>query len=238
MKIPERSERSGKMDNGLDRLYALDLPHIFMKNLEDPFMSKTDIHYLKNVRRLRTGSYFTATDGNGAWGTFELQRSSVLPTASTEYCENQKSTSEIFISVTKSGKPELITQKLTELGVSAITFFFSERSVPKWNAEKIKKNKERLITVSRSALAQSKGVWLPSLEIGGNFEEVILKGDIPLAHRTAERIGPDIRRIAIGPEGGWSDTELSSVHSKFSLHRSNLRSETAAITAAALLENI
>ena len=226
------------MGNGLDHLYALDLPHIFMKSLEDPIMSKTDIHYLKNVKRLRTGSYFTATDGNGAWRTFELQRSSVFPIASAEYCENERSTSELFISVTKSGKPELITQKLTELGVSAITFFFSERSVPKWSAEKIKKNKERLITVSRSALAQSKGVWLPSLEIGGNFEEVILKGDIPLAHRTAERIGPDIRRIAIGPEGGWSDTELSSVHSKFSLHRSNLRSETAAITAAALLENI
>ena len=65
-----------------------------------------------------------------------------------------------------------------------------------------------------------------------------MKGNIPLAHRTAEPIGPDIRRIAIGPEGGWSDTELSSAHSRFSLHRLNLRSETAAITAAALLENI
>ena len=238
MKILERDERSGKMGNALDRLHELDLPHIFMEDLEDPIMCKADIHYLKNVRRLQTGSYFTATDGNGAWRTFELQGSSVLPTASTEYCESQKSTSELFISVTKSGKPELITQKLTELGVSVITFFFSARSVPKWSAEKIKRNKERLIAVSRSALAQSKGVWLPNLEIGGNFEEVILKGNIPLAHRTAEPIGSDIRRIAIGPEGGWSDMELKSVHSKFSLHRSNLRSETAAITAAALLENI
>ena len=238
MKILERDERSGKMGNGLDRLHALDLPHIFIKDLEDPILSKADIHYLKNVRRLRTGSYLTATDGNGAWRTFELQGSSVLPTAPTEYCESQRSTSELFISVTKSGKPELITQKLTELGVSVITFFFSARSVPKWSAEKIKKNKERLIAVSQSALAQSKGVWLPNLEIGGSFEEVISKGNIPLAHRTAEPIGPDIRRIAIGPEGGWSDTELSSAHSKFSLHRLNLRSETAAITAAALLENI
>ena len=124
MKILERDERSGKMGNGLDRLHALDLPHIFIKDLEDPILSKADIHYLKNVRRLRTGSYLTATDGNGAWRTFELQGSSVLPTDSTEYCESQKSTSELFISVTKSGKPELITQKLTELGVSVITFFF------------------------------------------------------------------------------------------------------------------
>ena len=101
MKILERDERSGKMGNGLDRLHALDLPHIFIKDLEDPILSKADIHYLKNVRRLRTGSYLTATDGNGAWRTFELQGSSVLPTDSTEYCESQKSTSELFISVTK-----------------------------------------------------------------------------------------------------------------------------------------
>ena len=79
---------------------------------------------------------------------------------------------------------------------------------------------------------------MASLEIGGNFEDVILKRNIPLADRTGQCLEPDIRRIAIGPEGGWSDMELKSVHSKFSLHRSNLRSETAAITAAALLENI
>ena len=45
------------------------------------------------------------------------------------------------------------------------------------------------------------------------------------------------RRIAIGPEGGWSSAELDTVNAKYSLHRSILRSETAAIAAATILES-
>ena len=37
--------------------------------------------------------------------------------------EKPKVVSEICIAITKSGKPELVTQKLTELGVGSISFF-------------------------------------------------------------------------------------------------------------------
>ena len=94
-----------------------------------------------------------------------------------------------------------------------------------------------MLKVSRLALAQSKGVWLPTIDIGGSFEEIVKGTDIALAHQSAMKVTNEVRRIAIGPEGGWSSTELDTVNAKYSFHRSILRSETAAIAAATILES-
>ena len=179
----------------------------------------------------------TATDGRGSWSIFRFDKSILTPVNDKAFCEGPKVASEIYISITKSGKPELVTQKLTELGVGLISFFFSERSVPKWDAKKIEKNHKKLLKVSRLALAQSKGVWLPTIHIGGSFEEIIKGTDIALAHQSAMKVTNEVRRIAIGPEGGWSSAELDTVNAKYSFHRSILRSETAAIAAATILES-
>ena len=47
----------------------------------------------------------------------------LTPVNDKAFCEGPKVASEIYISITKSGKPELVTQKLTELGVGLISFF-------------------------------------------------------------------------------------------------------------------
>ncbi len=91
--------------------------------------------------------------------------------------------------------------------------------------------------VSRLALAQSKGVWLPKIELGGSFKEVIKDTGIALAHLSGSKMTNEVRRIAIGPEGGWSSEELDTPNPKYSFHRSILRAETAAIAAATILES-
>ena len=225
------------MSRALGGLHELDLPHIVLEDLDSPTLEEAEMHHLQTVRRLRSGSHLTATDGRGSWSIFRFDKSILTPVNDTAFCEGPKVASEIYISITKSGKPELVTQKLTELGVGLISFFFSERSVPKWDAKKIEKNHKKLLKVSRLALAQSKGVWLPTIDMGGSFEEIVNGTDIALAHQSAKMITNEVRRIAIGPEGGWSSAELDTVNAKYSFHRSILRSETAAIAAATILES-
>ena len=225
------------MSRALSGLHELNLPHIVLEDLDSPTLEEAEMHHLQTVRRLRPGSHLTATDGRGCWSIFRFDKSILTPVKDKAFCESPEVASEIYISITKSGKPELVTQKLTELGVGLISFFFSERSVPKWDAKKIEKNHMKLLKVSRLALAQSKGVWLPTIDIGGSFEEIIKGTDIALAHQSAMKITNQVRRIAIGPEGGWSSAELDTVNAKYSFHRSILRSETAAVAAATILES-
>ena len=225
------------MNRPLSELHELDLPHIVLEDLNSPTLQETEMHHLETVRRLRWGSHLTATDGRGSWNVFRIDKSVLSPVGERQFCEGPKAVSEIYISITKSGKPELVTQKLTELGVSSISFFFSERSVPKWDQKKIEKNRKKLLKVSRLALAQSKGVWLPKIGLGGSFEEIVKGTGIALAHQSAKSITKEVRRIAIGPEGGWSAAELDASNSKYSFHRSILRSETAAIAVATILES-
>ena len=124
-------------------------------DFDSPTLEEAEMHHLQTVRRLRSGSHLTATDGRGSWSIFRFDKSILTPVNDKAFCEGPKVASEIYISITKSGKPELVTQKLTELGVGSISFFFSERSVPKWDAHKIEKNHNKLLKVSRLALALS-----------------------------------------------------------------------------------
>ena len=45
----------------------------------------------------------------------------------------------------------------------------------------------------------------------------------------------ELKNIAIGPEGGWSKSELANFKSLLRLTDNSLRTETAAITAASLM---
>jgi len=54
-----------------------------------------------------------------------------------------------------------------------------------------------------------------------------------LADRRGSPATSDLRKIMIGPEGGWDQVEYQSPVPKVRLHNLNLRSETAAIVAGA-----
>ncbi len=59
----------------------------------------------------------------------------------------------------KGERPELVVQKLTEIGVDDIyPLAPTTRSVVKWDAERADKNHTRLVKVSREASMQSRRV--------------------------------------------------------------------------------
>ena len=144
----------------------------------------------------------------------------------------------IAFSLTKSGKPDFTIQKLTELGVDRIVVFPAENSVPLWDLSKLKKKQRRYSSISRSALEQSKGVWLPDLAYVNSFAEVAKIKSMCIADIEGEPINESHNSLAIGPEGGWSTGEYGFRLPRVSLHRNVLRSETAAVAAAAVLTTL
>jgi len=221
------------MNASLEDLHLLDIPHMVVDDIDEVQLSSENKHHFLHVRRLRSGQNVTITDGSGSWQVCELEGNTLLKIGERQFTETFSSQTTVCLAITKSGKPELVTQKLTELGVGSIHFFFSERSVPKWDTKKIHKNMEKLTVISKQALAQSKGVWLPKLEIGTTFNELVKEKDMCMADRRGSPATSDIRKIMIGPEGGWDQVEYQSSVPKVRLHNLNLRSETAAIVAAA-----
>ncbi len=69
----------------------------------------------------------------------------------------------VGFALVKGERPELIVQKLTELGIDRIVPFVAERSVVRWDGDRAAGHVERLRRVAREAAMQSRRCWLPEV---------------------------------------------------------------------------
>lgn len=213
-------------------------PHVLVDDMESLNIADEDWHHLRRVLRLRTGDAISASDGHGSWCTGVLGDHHVVVTGAVHSVPKPEMVSVGFALV-KASKPDLIVQKLTELGVSEIVPFIAARSVVRWDETKQLRAHERHEKIARAATMQSKGSWLPTVLPTSQFADLIddetrvVRADIGAAKWEAS--GPEKRRVLVGPEGGWSDEERQQIPSAVSIHSNVLRSETAAITVAVLL---
>jgi len=138
----------------------------------------------------------------------------------------------------KGERPEWVVQKLTELGVDRIAVMRSTRSVVRWDRGREKGAIERLRRVAREAAAQSRRAWLP--ELSGvlslaQLRAAVVPGRLALAEPGAEPPAAALTATAVGPEGGWDDSERDDADLLVGLGRGILRAETAAVAAGVLM---
>jgi 16S rRNA (uracil1498-N3)-methyltransferase len=111
---------------------------------------------------------------------------------------------------------------------------------------------ERMQGILESAMIQSQQIWMPVLHEPKNFRDVVEEAQADqkfIAHcepgakrRLSEMINTHLssRLILIGPEGDFTEEEIKqATHFKFigvELGETRLRSETAAVAAAAVLK--
>ena len=213
-------------------------PHVFVASLDAPVLEDADRHHLTKSLRIRVGDPFTLSDAAGAWCTARFD-DPVVATSEVVVVPPTPTTSLAF-ALTKSGKPELVVQKATEIGIDEIIIFHGDRSVPRWDTAKRAKAKERLARVAREASMQSRQVRIPTVDIVDNLgaivervgSEQLARADFVVAEKPAIAT---ISAIAVGPEGGWSESERALLTQTVDLGGSVLRAETAAIVAAARL---
>ncbi len=206
-----------------------------------------EAHYLARVVRVRVGERVTATDGRGALATLEVLETgaSVRARVLDRGRQERPATLELWCGAPEGDRADWLIEKLGELGVAAFVPVQCERV--RW--ERAGAKRERWERLATAALRQSRSAW--QLEV---------RPPVALADAVRELAGPGSRWVcrpdgapwaearhgalpgrfvaAIGPSSGFTDGELKlladSGFASVALGRSRLRTETAAITMAAL----
>jgi 16S rRNA (uracil1498-N3)-methyltransferase len=212
---------------------------VFVPDVDAPVLDADDRHHLERVLRVRVGDGLTISDGQGRWRPAVLADDGVLDDlGATTSVARPTPAITIGFALVKGGRPELVVQKLTELGVDVVVPFSAERSVVQWESAKAERHHVRLATVARQAAMQSRRCWLLTVEPLASFDEVISRPGSAMADRGG---GPPTiahPTILVGPEGGWGADERAAASRLVDLGDHVLRSETAAIVAGAALTMI
>ncbi len=207
-----------------------------------------DGHHLARVLRLRAGETVTVADGSGAWRPYRI--TSVGGTAVHLEAAGPLQQEPIpaprlavAFALTKGDKPDLVVQKLTELGVDRIVPVLGERSVSRPAPDRAGAAVERWRRIAREAARQCRRATLPVVEelaplasLSGHPGLVVAeRGGLP-----ADALGfppGDELLVVVGPEGGLADPEVEGLKpwARLDLGAHILRAETAALAAAAIL---
>ena len=220
---------------------------VFVPAPAAPVLSPDDVHHLLDVLRLRVGEPVVAGDGAGTWVECRVARpgparsadpAGVLEVVSVPWREPAPPTAiTVAFAPTKGDRPEWVVQKLTEIGVDRIVPIMTVRSVVRWQGDRAVRAGARLERAAREAAAQSRRAWLPEVLPPSPLAGLPGLAAAPVALAEPGHPGPrpGVSAVAVGPEGGWSDDELEHPWPRLGLGPTVLRSETAALVAAALL---
>jgi 16S rRNA (uracil1498-N3)-methyltransferase len=216
-------------------------------------------HHLGHVLRAQIGQLYELSDGATAWLTriesvarqrveFSLLEQLPAPQPSAEIT--------LLLAVVKFDAFEWALEKATELGVSKIIPLAAARSEKGLLAAAAKRS-QRWQKILLESGQQSRRLRLPQLDALAKPAEAFAAQTADFRLMLSERCdAPSIRRsldrsnahakptaataaLAIGPEGGWTDDELTAARAanfqEASLGQLILRTETAVISALSIL---
>ena len=212
-----------------------------------------DGHHLGRVLRLRAGEGVTVADGSGRWRAYRVcgvgkageggTAVSLEATGAHQREPVPEPRLGVAFALTKGDKPELVVQKLTELGVDRILPVVAERSVARPDAARAAAALERWRRIAREAARQCRRATLPVVEPLAPLADLAGHPGLVVAERggsAAGGLGAPLDGeilVVVGPEGGLTDGEVDALApwARLDLGPHILRAETAALAAAALL---
>lgn len=234
-----------------------------------PELAEGELHHARNVLRLQTGDPVLGLDGvGGAWPlrvTAVGRQDLVLELDGEPRREPAPGTGpgtgtdtgtggggprlEVALSLPKGGRAEESVDRLTQLGVDRVHALVCERTPP--HARELSAGRRRrLERAAREACKQAIRLWVP--EILGPTALADLwtapptptafldpQASRPLAAWLGELPDPREVRVVVGPEGGFTETELAGAAGAAAcwLGPHVLRIETAAELAAGLVRH-
>jgi 16S rRNA (uracil1498-N3)-methyltransferase len=230
-------------------------PYFYFAHLaamSDEFMlNENSSRHIVQVLRMQSGEELRLTDGKGLSVTAKIHEANKKKCA-VQIIDRQKQDPpkqavSIALCLLKNvSRFEWFLEKATELGVSEIIPLKTTRT------EKQQFRMERMKSILESAMIQSQQVWMPILHEPQNFNNWIENARADqkyIAHCEDDRKSKlsDIlvrnsssQLILIGPEGDFTNEEikLALLHEFIAveLGQNRLRSETAAVAAAAVLK--
>ncbi|HWY67161.1 MAG TPA: RsmE family RNA methyltransferase [Terriglobales bacterium] len=218
------------------------------------FLLGKNAEHLSRVLRARIGQQFEIATPSGVLlgEIVEIESERVVfSTRDLPQGDPRPQTAPIhlYLAVFKFDRFEWAIEKSTELGVSSIVPVIARRT-DSHLVSAARKRVERWRRIAHEAAQQSRRDVVPEIPDPGKIEDVISRAPgkrIVLAetereHRLAETIeSASELSLAIGPEGGWTESDLSlfdkSEWLRASLGPTILRAETAAIAALVIAQS-
>jgi len=212
-------------------------------------------HHALHVLRVRPGEKVTVLDGEGLVRECQVSESArdklVLKILEKRQIPPLPCHITLAQAIPKGKLFESILQKATELGAARIVPLLTQRTVARMDEEEGGRKVEKWRLVVIEAVKQCGSAWLPRVEPPMTIEQFLSTtstAELPLvgslredaqhprihfeAFERKHRRKPKSVSVAIGPEGDFTDEELSSLQSAgalpITLGPLVLRTETAA----------
>jgi 16S rRNA (uracil1498-N3)-methyltransferase len=206
-----------------------------------------EAHHLAVVRRFRPGDRVTLFNGDGSeYPAVVLscdKKAVALNILGVQSPERELPFPVVVAAaLPKADRSDFLTEKLTELGVSRFVPLITARSVVRPKPGIVGKLNRAVIEASKQCGRNR----LMAVDPPRHWEELITAPDLPecrwVLHTTAARPArPPAAAVvvAVGPEGGFTAAEVTAAEERgwqsVTLGPRVLRTETAAVAAAALL---
>ncbi|MBA3423730.1 MAG: RsmE family RNA methyltransferase [Rubrobacteraceae bacterium] len=203
-----------------------------------------EAHHVSKVLRARSGDVFEVVDSGRRLFLAELRggnEAAVLEELAVP--DGNGARVILYQAVPKGRHMDLVVEKATEIGVDLIIPLVTDRGVVRLDGGAGKVARWR--RVAEAAARQSLRLRVPEVGEPVSFSEAVSETDEGgiLLHngdglpRLEDVAGPEEASLFVGPEGGWSEPELSlAEESGLALARLGpyrLRSETAGVVAVA-----
>ena len=220
--------------------------HVIVDDITTVELAEEDQHHLGTVRRLRSGDPITLGDGRGGWRTAVLRlgdkgrgRKPLDLEFTSEVFSEAREEPPIVIGfcLPSLDRASWALQKMTELGVDRVCLLHSQfSSTRQAGLEEGGRELARLQKVVKEAGMQSRAAFLPILEPLMSLESFAAiyptSGVCTLGGDSMLELGIT---VVVGPEGGFTRSELALFSRKIDLGRNILRSETAAVVVSGVL---
>lgn len=209
-----------------------------------------EAHHARRVLRLEVGAAVVCFDGAGrSWrGVIEsYERETALVQIVETLPEESERAPRIVLAqgLVKGDRMDLIVQKATELGASAIVPLVTDHSEVRLDRERSGRRAARWQRIVLEAAKQCERNRVPLVAEPTSVEHALdatavafVERDGAPARGALEAITGNLVTVFVGPEGGWSERERELFREagipRLSLGSHILRAETAAIAALAV----
>lgn len=229
------------------------MQYYFVDKKDDRFvLQNSDTHHILHVLRAKTGDKVVFCNDDKQYLVSLLVSGKEVNYSLLEQLNDKRELNidlTLIVGLPRLEKFEWIIQKATELGVTRIVPFISQRSIIKLDEKRENGKIERWKSIAKEAAEQSRRCKIPQIE--GVISKKDLKNYLSktniLAYEESkeytllEKITGEKESITllVGPEGGFDKSEvdyfLSLGFSSVSLGNRILRCETAAIFLTSLV---
>ena len=212
--------------------------------------------HLATVLRLKPGTPVTLFNGQGGeYSASLVSCGKQVRAAVHDFVDSEReSPLNIYLGIglSRGDRMDMVIQKATELGVTAITPLYTERTEVKLKGDRAEKKLRHWQQVVASACEQCHRNRLPEISapvsLSEWIEQIEVEEKLVLHHRSEQTLSqlqeqqPASVALLIGPEGGLSEQEINLAEkegfSGLKLGPRVLRTETAPLTAISVLQTL